>query len=233
MWHTAGWTQRAVYQVLRCGCSRIVPSSTATVTRGMPGRPWRCLVSLFTWAALACPGAGFFSPPAHMAANSRGPRRAAHEFRMLRTPTVAGADGSGVHEFERDAHGRSRLAWREGGWCSWTFTRPGSKGASGSFKINYVRHGDQGPPVVLVHGFGASSYHFRYQVAELGKTSRVFAVCLLGHGHSDKGSFDFSHELLGEQVLVCRLACPCLVPHAPRRAVARVLCRLPLLHAAP
>lgn len=46
--------------------------------------------------------------------------------------------------------------------------------------------GSQGPPVVLVHGFGASAYHWRYNIPILAANHRVFAVDLLGFGWSDK-----------------------------------------------
>uniref|UniRef100_A0A7S0ZCA3 AB hydrolase-1 domain-containing protein n=1 Tax=Timspurckia oligopyrenoides TaxID=708627 RepID=A0A7S0ZCA3_9RHOD len=42
------------------------------------------------------------------------------------------------------------------------------------------------PAVLLVHGFGASSGHFRYNLPELGKYYRTYAVCLLGFGRSAK-----------------------------------------------
>jgi pimeloyl-ACP methyl ester carboxylesterase len=40
--------------------------------------------------------------------------------------------------------------------------------------------------VVLVHGFGASAYHWRYVVPELAKKYSVYAVDLLGFGMSSK-----------------------------------------------
>ena len=46
--------------------------------------------------------------------------------------------------------------------------------------------GDNGPPVLLVHGFGASAYHWRYNIPALASSHRVYAVDLLGFGWSDK-----------------------------------------------
>ena len=40
--------------------------------------------------------------------------------------------------------------------------------------------GDSGPPVLLIHGFGASAYHWRYQVPSLARNHRVYAIDLLG-----------------------------------------------------
>lgn len=50
----------------------------------------------------------------------------------------------------------------------------------------------QGPPVVLIHGYGASAYHWRYQIPALSQTNRVYAVDLLGFGWSDKALVDYS-----------------------------------------
>lgn len=52
-------------------------------------------------------------------------------------------------------------------------------------KINYYEAG-QGPPVVLLHGFGACAYTWRYLAPALAGTRRVFALDLKGHGLSDK-----------------------------------------------
>jgi len=45
-----------------------------------------------------------------------------------------------------------------------------------TYQINYISHGTTGTPVVLVHGFGASAFHWRYQIAELAKTHRVYSL---------------------------------------------------------
>lgn len=43
------------------------------------------------------------------------------------------------------------------------------------------------PTILLVHGFGASAYHWRYNIPALVEAGyRVFAVDLLGFGWSDK-----------------------------------------------
>lgn len=53
-------------------------------------------------------------------------------------------------------------------------------------RIRYQQAGQQGPALVLVHGFGASSDHWRKTLPELAQTHRVFAIDLLGFGHSAK-----------------------------------------------
>jgi pimeloyl-ACP methyl ester carboxylesterase len=52
-------------------------------------------------------------------------------------------------------------------------------------KINYYEAG-QGPPVILLHGFGACAYTWRHLAPALAGTRRVFALDLKGHGLSDK-----------------------------------------------
>jgi len=46
----------------------------------------------------------------------------------------------------------------------------------------------QGDPVVLlIHGYGASAYHWRYQFSELSEAGfNVFALDLIGFGLSEK-----------------------------------------------
>ena len=58
-------------------------------------------------------------------------------------------------------------------------------------QIHYVDLGEpedskKKPTLLLVHGFGASSYHWRYNIPELSKKYHVFAIDLLGFGLSDK-----------------------------------------------
>ena len=56
----------------------------------------------------------------------------------------------------------------------------------------YVYTGEKGTPLLLIHGFGASAYHWRYNINELAKTHRVFAIDLLGFGWSDKPLVEYS-----------------------------------------
>ena len=52
-------------------------------------------------------------------------------------------------------------------------------------RIAYLDVG-QGPPVVLIHGFGGSMWQWEYQQASLSATHRVLTPDLLGSGLSDK-----------------------------------------------
>jgi pimeloyl-ACP methyl ester carboxylesterase len=60
--------------------------------------------------------------------------------------------------------------------------------ATNEYNINYRVEGPvDGPPILLVHGFGANVNHFRYQFPALVKEGyRVYAIDLLGFGASDK-----------------------------------------------
>ena len=73
------------------------------------------------------------------------------------------------------------------------------------FNIRYQHSGAVGTPLVLVHGFGASSEHWRKNIAELGKTNRVYAIDLLGFGQSAKPTpgqpLSYTFETWGQQVL--------------------------------
>jgi pimeloyl-ACP methyl ester carboxylesterase len=52
-------------------------------------------------------------------------------------------------------------------------------------QINYYQAG-QGPPVLLLHGFGACTYTWRHLAPELARDHRIFAIDLKGYGLSDK-----------------------------------------------
>lgn len=68
-------------------------------------------------------------------------------------------------------------------------------------QVHYVKVGDDSkPPIVLIHGFGASVFHWRYNIPELSKHFRVYAIDLLGFGLSDKPIIDYSAELWRDQV---------------------------------
>ncbi len=57
------------------------------------------------------------------------------------------------------------------------------------------------PALLLVHGFGASSYHFRYNIPELAKDYHVYAIDLLGFGWSDKPIMDYDASVWRDQVI--------------------------------
>ena len=51
-------------------------------------------------------------------------------------------------------------------------------------KTHFVKKGDHGLAVVLVHGFGASTYSWRSTIAALAKDFRVYALDMKGFGLS-------------------------------------------------
>lgn len=69
--------------------------------------------------------------------------------------------------------------------------------------IHYVRSGDgQGdrPPLLLIHGFGASTDHWRKNIADLQQDFEVWAIDLLGFGRSAKPDWVYSGELWQAQL---------------------------------
>ncbi|CAM8970596.1 unnamed protein product [Rhodiola kirilowii] len=54
------------------------------------------------------------------------------------------------------------------------------------YSIRYQYSGDDGPALVLIHGFGANSEHWRKNIPALARSHRVFAIDLIGYGYSDK-----------------------------------------------
>ena len=74
-----------------------------------------------------------------------------------------------------------------------------------SFPIRYQKSGAAGPPLVLIHGFGASSDHWRKNIPDLGEAHRVYAIDLIGYGQSAKPSpgnpLDYTFETWGQLVV--------------------------------
>jgi pimeloyl-ACP methyl ester carboxylesterase len=72
------------------------------------------------------------------------------------------------------------------------------------FPICYQTQGNTGPAVVLVHGFGASWWHWRKNIPFLSGNCRVYAIDLIGFGASAKPQpgekMDYTLENWGQQV---------------------------------
>ena len=99
--------------------------------------------------------------------------------------------------FDYKAH--RKLPYQEKGYQEWIWN---------GHSINYVDVGgeeendhDNKPPLLLKHGFGASVFHWRYNVPYLARRYRVYALDLLGFEMSDKPLLDYSAELWRDQVL--------------------------------
>ncbi|XP_058179098.1 pheophytinase, chloroplastic [Rhododendron vialii] len=89
------------------------------------------------------------------------------------------------------AKGLERLPFRPEGYDFWMWR---------GHKIHYVQQGE-GFPIVLIHGFGASAFHWRYNIPELAKKYKVYAVDLLGFGWSDKALIEYDALVWRDQVV--------------------------------
>ncbi|MBD2490816.1 alpha/beta fold hydrolase [Aulosira sp. FACHB-615] len=121
------------------------------------------------------------------------------------------------------------------------------------FPICYQTQGTTGPAVILVHGFGASGWHWRKNIPVLAQTCRVYAIDLLGFGASAKPQpgetiaytlemwgqqvADFCREVVGEPAFLVGNSIGCIVAmqaavSSPDIAlgVALINCSLRLLH---
>ncbi len=80
---------------------------------------------------------------------------------------------------------------------------------SREFTIAYQKQGDHGIPVILIHGFGAGTFHWRKNLPDLAAHAQVYAIDLLGFGKSDKPTptieVNYTFETWGQQILdFCR-----------------------------
>ncbi|BAU10743.1 alpha/beta hydrolase fold-containing protein [Leptolyngbya sp. NIES-3755] len=121
------------------------------------------------------------------------------------------------------------------------------------FQVAYQAQGTEGIPVVLVHGFGASFFHWRKNIPELAKHCRVYAIDLIGFGKSAKPKpveqieytfetwgdqiADFCREVVGEPAVLIGNSIGCIavmqaaVDHPEiARSLSLLNCSLRLLH---
>jgi pimeloyl-ACP methyl ester carboxylesterase len=69
--------------------------------------------------------------------------------------------------------------------------------------IYYVKAGQyqtDKPPLLLIHGFGASTDHWRKNIAQLQDNFEVWAIDLLGFGRSTKADVQYSGNLWRDQI---------------------------------
>ena len=90
------------------------------------------------------------------------------------------------------------LVWSETPANLWTFD--GWDDAKG-LTVNYISAGpEDGPVFLLVHGFGASGFHWRRNVNALAAAGyRVYAIDLVGFGLSSKPVIEYDSRLWREQ----------------------------------
>src|SRR5262245_3884193 len=67
-------------------------------------------------------------------------------------------------------------------------------------RLNYLDWGGDGPPLVLVHGFGDSPHVFDDLAAQLRGDFRVIAYARRGHGQSDAPSGPYDIATLVEDL---------------------------------
>lgn len=92
-----------------------------------------------------------------------------------------------------DYQSSSVLPWSATGYSSWKWKDQ---------MINYVELGSKDKPkLLLIHGFGASAFHWRYNLPVLARDFHVFAIDLLGFGLSDKPIIDYHASVWRDQVL--------------------------------
>lgn len=69
------------------------------------------------------------------------------------------------------------------------------------YSSQYANTGEEGPAVLLVHGFGAFLEHYRDNICNIANGgNRVWAVTLLGFGRSEKPNVVYT-ELLWAELL--------------------------------
>lgn len=84
------------------------------------------------------------------------------------------------------------VPWQQDGYNTWSYQE---------LKVNYIAAGaEEAPPILLIHGFGASGYHWRRNINVLAAAGfRVYAIDLIGFGLSDKPIIDYEAELWVKQ----------------------------------
>ena len=75
------------------------------------------------------------------------------------------------------------------------------------YRVHYVHAGEtakaqypERPPLLFIHGFGASTDHWRKNIAELQSNFEVYALDLIGFGRSSKPSSGYSPQLWRDQI---------------------------------
>ena len=112
------------------------------------------------------------------------------------------------------------------------FAPPEEFVTAGGVKTHFVTRGKVGTPVVLVHGFGSSTYSWNANMEALSRSHRVYALDIKGFGLTAKprdGQYnlaEYTRHLLAF-LDVMKLEKPVLVGHSMGGAVVT---RLALLH---
>jgi pimeloyl-ACP methyl ester carboxylesterase len=67
-------------------------------------------------------------------------------------------------------------------------------------RVHYQSYGKGSEALVLIHGWTCNLDHWRDQIPELSKRSRVIAIDLPGHGQSDKPQLAYTMDLFARAV---------------------------------
>lgn len=94
-----------------------------------------------------------------------------------------------------------RLIWQPGGHKIWDWQGHQIHYISPDIFGEDVGSKKKKPSLLLIHGFGASSFHWRYNIPHLSHKYNVYAIDLLGFGLSDKPIVDYNVEVWRDQVL--------------------------------
>lgn len=107
--------------------------------------------------------------------------------------TGALGDNNPLKDFDYNDETLTRIPWIQEGYNTWKWK---------NHDINYIEMGDPSKPaLVLIHGFGASSYHWRYNIPVLARDYHVFAFCKLGFGLSSKPVQEYAPEVWRDQAV--------------------------------
>jgi pimeloyl-ACP methyl ester carboxylesterase len=95
---------------------------------------------------------------------------------------------------------------------------------AGDLTFHYVQWGEQGPPIIFLHGITANAYCFQAFADDLASEHRVFAYDLRGRGDSDKPESGYGIPIhatdLAELIDVLRLDRPVVAGHSMGAFVA-------------
>ena len=173
--------------------------------------------TIYTLFALQATGTSAFVPtsPAAVAGDRNGNlslKIATDSTITSATDSVASlaSAASVLRDFEH--HTSTRLPYSPTGYNRWEWTthhNPQNQETNGdsplhhtTHSINYLELGDPSKPaLLLVHGFGASSYHWRHNIPILARKYHVYALDLLGFGWSDKPIMDYDASVWRDQVV--------------------------------
>ncbi|GFR45958.1 hypothetical protein Agub_g7427, partial [Astrephomene gubernaculifera] len=137
------------------------------------------------------------SCPTSVALRFRGTQRRASQIRLATNhginPFASATSAAPSTVTVKPSESRDGASSRDAAWTSHTWKWRG-------YTIHYKTAGC-GEPILLVHGFGLSSFHFRRNIPVLAEKYKVYAVDLLGFGRSSKPILQYSMEVWRDLLL--------------------------------